>query len=301
MTIHEAVDQFFAWGVHRYTQRTLIIYTQICRQFAKHTRDVDVEQVTVMDHILPYSQKLTRAGKSETTANLHLIAIRQLWKFCERVLADHYDLQLKMRHDAIPIRGRIRPRHHKPLTEHEWQLLRGTFARKTLADIRDEALLTLLHDTGMRVSELVALNVDDIDLDRREVLAITRKRRDAAGYRSIPFTPKTERILRGWLPILATLHKRNEHALFVGLRGTGRLTTRQVERIFHTRCRAVSITGKTPHSMRHAFAQRLASAQMYQPYLQQLLGHSSPASSQVYYNIKNDDVHKAYDRATDVA
>jgi len=206
-----------------------------------------------------------------------------------------------MRHDAIPIRGRIRARHHKPLTEYEWQLLRGTFTRETTADIRDEALLTLLHDTGMRVSELVALSVDDIDLDRREVLAITRKRRDAAGYRSIPFTPETERILRGWLPILATLHKRNERALFIGLRGTGRLTTRQVERIFRARCRVVGITGKTPHSMRHAFAQRLASAQMYQPYLQQLLGHSSPASSQVYYNIQNDDVHKAYDRATDVA
>ncbi len=301
MTIHKAIDYFFAWGVHRYAQRTLIIYTQLCRQFANYQGDIDIRNITVMDHIIPYTQKLRVKGKSDTTINLHLIAIRQLWKFCENVLVDHYNLRLHMRYSAIPVRGRIRPRHYKPLTAWEWEKIRNTFTRDTITDIRDESLLTLLYDTGVRASELVAVNVDDVDLERREVLVITRKRRDAAGYRSVPFTPTTVKILRWWLPILATLQKKDdERALFIGLRGSGRLTTRQVERIFRSRCKLAGVTGKTPHSMRHAFAQRLASAKMYQPYLQQLLGHSSPASSQVYYNINNDDVRAAYDEAIGV-
>ena len=301
ITIHEAISQFCAWGAHRYVARTLAIYVSLCRRFATFSDRTQIDQITVLDHILPYTEKLLRERKSEGTINLHLIAIRQLWRFVETVLADHYNLRLRMNHRAIPIRGRIRPKHHRPFTVPEWELLQSSFSRETVADIRDEAILRLLYDTGMRVSELVSLNTEDIDLDRREVTAITRKRRDAAGYRSIPFTRKTIEVFRYWLPILETYRRRgNEKALFIGLsRRRGQLSVRQVERIFRLRCESVGITGKTPHSMRHGFAQRLASAQMYQPYLQQLLGHSSPASSQVYYNLKNDDIRDAYDRATD--
>ncbi len=300
MKLQKSIDLFFAWGIHNYSRRTAILYTNIARQFASsidvmnHTNLCDIG---VMTHIIPYAEQLRKRGIAEGTVNLHLISIRQLWRFCENVLCDNYSISLNMRHEAIPVR-KVKANSHKPITPEEWDTIEHVFQSTTIKGIRDQLLMRLMYATGLRVSEVIDLNVGDIDLINNEIVAITRKRRDTANHRTVPYTPDVTRIMKVWLPILATLHNDKQRALFVGLRGGGRLTTRQVERIFKEYCQRAKITGKrTPHSMRHAFGQRLASAQMYQPYLQQLMGHSLPASSQVYYNIKNENVRKAYHEA----
>ncbi|HMG28775.1 MAG TPA: tyrosine recombinase XerC [Jiangellaceae bacterium] len=161
--------------------------------------------------------------------------------------------------------------------------------------LRDRALLELLYATGIRVSELVGLDVGDIDHHRRVVRVLGKGRKE----RSVPFGGPAEAAVRDWLTRgrahLATPPAGS--AMFVGVRG-GRLGARAVREIVHVRLRAVpGGPDLGPHGLRHTAATHLLDGGADLRSVQELLGHASLATTQVYTHVSVDRLRRVYEQA----
>ncbi len=161
------------------------------------------------------------------------------------------------------------------------QLLAAPTREETPKAIRDKALLELLYATGMRVTELVNLDVDDVDLANALVTCGT----DAKHKRTVPIYPEAVRALERYLgesrPRLAAKNP-EERALFLNHRGR-RLTRQGLWLIIKEYVNQVGIEGHvTPHTLRHSFATHLLRAGAGLKEVQARLGHASPTTTQVY-------------------
>ena len=166
----------------------------------------------------------------------------------------------------------------------------------TPAGLRDRAILELLYGSGLRVSELVGLDLADVQLGAR----LLRVRGKGRKERIVPFGTKAEEALRAYLPVRAAWRRSveaREDPLFVTRRG-GRLTDRSVRRIVAAAVRHVaSLHRLHPHALRHAFATHLLEAGMDLRAIQELLGHASLATTQVYTNVDLAHLMEVYRRS----
>lgn len=161
--------------------------------------------------------------------------------------------------------------------------------------LRDRAVLELLYATGIRVSELVGLDLDDIDESRRVVRVLGKGRRE----RGVPYGVPAQQAMTAWID-----HGRAElaapsagRALFVGARGA-RLGQRGVRTIVHERLRAVPDAPDVgPHGLRHTAATHLLEGGADLRSVQELLGHASLATTQIYTHVSVDRLRRAYEQA----
>jgi integrase/recombinase XerC len=162
-------------------------------------------------------------------------------------------------------------------------------------DLRDQAMLELLYATGIRVSELCGLDVDDVDRDRRVVRVLGKGRRE----RSVPFGAPALQALDRWCvygrPLLA--REGSGPALFLGVRG-GRIDAGTVRRVVHARVRQVEgAPDMGPHGLRHSAATHLLEGGADLRSVQELLGHASLSSTQVYTHVSIERLRRAYNQA----
>lgn len=161
--------------------------------------------------------------------------------------------------------------------------------------LRDRAVLELLYATAIRVSELVGLDIDDVDEERRVLRVLGKGRKE----RSVPYGAPAESAVRDWLeygrPHL--LRPGAGAALFLGARG-GRLGVRAVREIVHRRLQAVpQAPDLGPHGLRHSAATHLLEGGADLRAVQELLGHASLATTQIYTHVSVDRLRKAYRQA----
>lgn len=161
--------------------------------------------------------------------------------------------------------------------------------------LRDVAVLELLYATGVRVGELVGLDVDDVDGDRRVVRVLGKGRKE----RSVPFGVPAARSLEQWLrngrPELASAT--SPPALFLGVRG-GRLDQRVVREMVHRRLSQVpGAPDMGPHGLRHTAATHLVEGGADLRTVQELLGHASLSTTQLYTHVSTDRLRRAYSQA----
>jgi len=164
----------------------------------------------------------------------------------------------------------------------------------TPAGRRDRAILELLYGSGLRVSELVGLDLGDVDRGQR----LLRVRGKGRKERIVPFGGKAAEALTAYLPDRAAWRRaaarHDGDPLFVNQRG-GRLTDRSVRRIVDAAVRRVaSLHRLHPHSLRHAFATHLLEAGMDLRAIQELLGHASLATTQVYTSVDLERLMAVY-------
>jgi integrase/recombinase XerC len=154
----------------------------------------------------------------------------------------------------------------------------------TPAGRRDRALIELLYAAGLRVSELVGLDLGDVQLSKRVIRVRGKGRKE----RLIPFGRPAAAAIAAYLPDRAGWRTRSgddQDPLFVNQRG-GRLTDRSVRRILDQGVsRSADLHHLHPHALRHAFATHLLEAGMDLRAIQELLGHSSLATTQVYTKV----------------
>jgi integrase/recombinase XerD len=176
-------------------------------------------------------------------------------------------------------------------------LLRAPTKHDSARGQRDSALLELLYATGMRVSEVVALNMGDVDLSTSCVHCVNRNGKHKE--RVIPIYPRAVETLNGYLesarPKLT--HDERELALFLNHRGH-RLTRQGLWLIIKKYVEEIGIGSPvTPHTLRHSFATHLLNGGADVREVQGLLGHANVSTTQVYTQLSQEKLREIYDEA----
>jgi integrase/recombinase XerC len=172
---------------------------------------------------------------------------------------------------------------------------RAAGADETTAGLRDQAVLELLYATGARVSELCGLDIDDVDRSRRTVRVLGKGRKE----RVVPLGEPALAAVDGWLhggrPAWAT--GSSGPALLLGARG-GRLDPRTARRVVHERLAAVpGLPDLGPHGLRHSAATHLLEGGADLRTVQELLGHATLATTQIYTHVSIERLRATYERA----
>jgi integrase/recombinase XerC len=159
---------------------------------------------------------------------------------------------------------------------------------------RDRLILEMLYATGVRVSELCGLDVDDVDRSRHVVRVMGK----GAKERSVPYGQPAERALDAWLrhgrPGMATAH--SGAALLLGTKG-GRLQTTAVRQVVAAYAQAAGLPHLSPHALRHSAATHMLEGGADLRAVQELLGHSSLSSTQIYTHVSIERLRTAYQQA----
>jgi integrase/recombinase XerC len=233
---------------------------------------------------------MARQGLSRRTQGRALSALRTFLRFaCREGLAESNPAQGV----PTPKAERTLPRHLRP-GEIEAVLEAPDNDDPHLLH-RDRALLEVLYATGIRVSELVGLDWRDLDVDGR-VLRVLGK---GGKERMVPFGRPAAAALRLWLGAWEEVRRRRpgserEEPVFLNHRG-GRLSDRSVRRILeHAVERAAIASGVHPHTLRHTFATHLLENGADLRAIQELLGHSSLATTQRYIHLDVDRLLSVY-------
>ena len=177
----------------------------------------------------------------------------------------------------------------------------GRASRQATSDLapamrRDRAMLELLYASGLRVSELVGLDLRSINWGDKMVLVRGKGRKE----RLVPFGEKASQAMRDYLPVRDKVLAKNQTsspALFLNARGV-RITTRSVDRLVKKYVRLFGPDVRTsPHSLRHAFATHLLTEGADLRAIQEMLGHASLSTTQKYTQVSIKQLMEVYDKA----
>ena len=169
-----------------------------------------------------------------------------------------------------------------------------TFVGHEPVDLRDRAILELLYATGIRVGELCGLDVHDVDPGRRVVRVLGKGRKE----RSVPYGIPAQRALDRWATVRpGWVGTGGGAALFLGVRG-GRIDPRTVRTLVHRRLAAVpGAPDLGPHGLRHSAATHLLEGGADLRSVQELLGHATLATTQIYTHVSIERLRTSYERA----
>jgi len=189
-----------------------------------------------------------------------------------------------------PRLGRRLPRF---VPEEELQdLLDGDWSAEPNG-LRDRAILELFYATGMRLSELVSLQREDVDLRRQTVRVLGKGRKE----RIVVFGEKAREAIEQYREQLRAQHGRASGPLFPGRSG-GTISPRTVQRIVGRHLgRLARAGGRNPHVLRHSFATHLLDRGADIRAIQELLGHASLGTTQVYTHVSVETLRRAFDQA----
>jgi integrase/recombinase XerC len=161
--------------------------------------------------------------------------------------------------------------------------------------VRNRAMVELLYATGLRVGELAALDVDDLNPDRRTLRVVGKGNKERTVPYGVPAAVAVDDWVRRARPLLATSH--SGPALFLGARGN-RVDQRQVRTVVNALFEALGDTSATgPHALRHSAATHLLDGGADLRAVQEILGHSSLATTQIYTHVSVERLRSSYQQA----
>ncbi len=268
---------------------TLRSYRNDLRALRQAVKDLPWEKVDLLI-LRQFVAQQRESNLSKSTVARRVACTRSFFRFLAR---DGYLAQ-------NPAAGLIRPKQEKPLPSflsvEEASRLVEAPAGDDLARLRDRAILEALYSTGMRVSELVGLKVRDLDLISETLKVIGKGRKE----RLVPVGSFCVQAIRRYL---GAWHRQVPGAVFEDRplfqnRRRGPLTDRSVRRILNRYLHQVSIDRRiSPHALRHSFATHLLDRGADLRSVQELLGHSSLATTQVYTHVTTERLKRVYDSA----
>lgn len=228
------------------------------------------------------------AGKSRATLARRTAAARAFstWAAREGYLAADVAARL-----VTPKVGRHLP---KVLAQDEaGELMGNAVSPDEKHFLRDSAMLELLYATGMRVAELTGLNAGDVDLSRHTARVMGKGNKQ----RVVPFGHAAADAIAAWLDVRGEFQPtEDENALFLGTRGK-RIDQRQVRRVVERASQVTGTTGLTPHGLRHSAATHLLEGGADLRVVQEVLGHASLQTTQVYTHVSAARLKKIYEQA----
>lgn len=270
-----------------YLKRFLVFAGQIDPQ------DIDLNLIRKYRlHLSRWTDSKTKKGLKRITQNYFMIALRAFLRYLAR-----QDVK-----SLSPEKVELGETEARPLKVLDDTALKNLLEAPDTTDksgLRDKAILELLFSTGLRVSEAASLNRDNINLDRREFAVIGKGSKERIVFLSDSACE--------WLNRYLDIRKDTFKPLFVRFQGrvdpsdsgeAMRLTPRSIERIVEKYVKAVGLSVKaTPHTLRHSFATDLLINGADIRSVQEMLGHSNIATTQIYTHVTNahlKDVHKTF-------
>ncbi len=272
------------------SENTLKAYQRDLTAFSAFVREYWQKRLTEVDRhlIRDYLAVLHRKGFKSASVAQHLAALRSFYGYLKRFGYIETDPTQAVR---IHKHGKHLP---QVLSVDETDLLLSGIDTSMPLGMRDRAIFELLYATGIRLSELVGLNVDGVDLDVGFVRVYGKGRKE----RIVPIGEYAVQALMLYLAeARPKLSKPEETALFVNNRGS-RLTQRGVQYLLNKHIHQCAISKQvSPHSLRHSFATHLLDAGADLRVVQELLGHVSLSTTQIYTRISQSKLKSVYNRA----
>jgi integrase/recombinase XerD len=291
MNVQQAIADFLQHGqaVRNLSDRTIRAYHSDLSQFHLHVTDKNMVDITP-EHLEDYLEKLGMGPYRDTSIRRKVAALKVFFRYLEEqgVVSESPARKLRIKR---PVESRVptvlSSREVRSLLAAPKEQISALSAARDLSPggrnryfcaVRDNLILELLFSTGIRIGELVAINVGDVDLAAREIHITGRATRG----RAVSLTSDVVLVaLATYIDLRGDRHLETQ-ALFVGRSGT-RLTIYSIENIFKKHVRLAEIKRHiTPHALRHTMAAMLVSAGTDIHEIQEILGHASILSTQVY-------------------
>ena len=251
-------------------------------------RSPDPASISPLD-LRGYIAALHEAGYAPTSISRRLASLRSFFKFAQREgLADS--------NPAKPLRN---PRKQRKLphflSSDEIGMLLSAPPKSQPMGLRDSAILETLYSAGLRVSELVGINLNDLDLED----GLVRVRGKGKKERLAPLGSYAVKAMENWLRMRAADKSEGgrDGAVFLNKFGK-RLTTRSIGRMLEKYLKQTGLDLRTsPHTLRHSFATHLLNGGADIRSVQELLGHKSLVTTQIYTHVSTAGLKQAYEKA----
>jgi integrase/recombinase XerD len=265
----------------RCSPHTVMAYRNDLMQLEAHLTHAGITtwRVVVPEDVTAYLQSLRERQYASSTIARKTAATKSFFQYLKQEEKVETDLSPFL---ASPHVDRYIP--HAITTDEVTRLLAAPTRVRTPESVRDAAMLQLLYATGMRVSELVALDLEHLDL----VAACIRCQGRAARERMVPLTVAATDALQRYLaqsrPVIARVHGADTAALFLNHRGQ-RLTRQGFWLLLKGYAQSAAVRNVTPHTLRHTFAAHALTTGRQLRDVQTMLGHVSISTTQVYQRL----------------
>jgi len=268
------------------SEHTIKNYSIDLRSFFSFMKDVSIEKIDYLE-IRRFLASLNEKGFSKSSISRKLACLRSFFKFLVR------ENHLK----ENPTSSISTPKKDKKLPlfleeKEVFNLLEAPQAQSKI-EKRDKAILELLYSSGIRVSELVGLNIEDVDFFG-EVLRVRGKGKKE---RLVPAGSKALNAIRDYLSFRGDGQGSGRGPLFLN-KGKTRLTDRSVRRVVLKYARRIALNKNiSPHVLRHTFATHMLDRGADLRSVQELLGHENLSTTQIYTHVTTKRLKEAYDDA----
>ena len=271
------------------SDNTLQSYKRDLKQFKKYLESYEIHYNRVKENdIKDYIREMQEQGKKASSISRGIASIRSFYQFVLK------NKKIKVDPTQNIQSPKIEKRIPSVLTAKEVELLLNQPKDVDLKGIRDKAMLEFAYATGMRVTEIISLNIDDINLDEGYVVC-----KNANKQRKIPLGTMSLKALKEYVDEArdVLVKTEGEQALFVNINGT-RLTRQGFWKIIKFYKEQAHIEKDiTPHVLRHSFATHLLQNGADLKAIQTMLGHSDISSTQVYMQFQDDGIKNVYKKA----
>jgi integrase/recombinase XerD len=266
---------------------TLQSYKRDIEQYINYLKDINLKKLsnTQKATIIAYILNLQKKGRATTTISRNIASLRSFYQYIKKNKIIEQD----------PTEGVETPKVKKKLPQilstQEVKLLLEQPKCTDLKGYRDKAMLELLYATGIRVSELISLDIQDVDLDMKFIRCNKSSRE-----RKIPIGSIAVKSINDYLNKSRKylINNTNEKAMFVNING-GRLTRQGFWKIIKQYKNQSKINKDiTPHTLRHSFAAHLLENGADLKSIQEMLGHSDISSTQIYAQIAKNKIKEVY-------
>ena len=272
------IDEYIEYleKIKGYSKNTITSYkTDIKKYFeyinTKNKKYYEIEK---------YVQSLSKSKYAKSTVNRKIVSISSFFNWC----INQKKLNIK---DIKQIKN-IKTERKLPtiLTSNYINNLLDTIPTSTSKEIRDRTIIEILYSSGLRVSELTNLKLNDFK--KNKSLKVLGKGNKA---RLLPMTDKSFKYMNLWISKYRCEYKneKSSNYIFLGVRG-GKISEREIQRIVNLRL------GTFPHSIRHTFATHLLDGGADLRVVQEMLGHSDPSTTQIYTHVSKKQLKDKYKR-----
>ncbi len=263
-------------NIKGYSKYTLISYKTDIQKYFEY---LNKNKLNYYD-IEKYIQNLSKKKYAKTTINRKIVSITNFFKWCK----NKKNLNLK---DIKTIKN-MKTERKLPtiLTSNYINKLLDTIPTSTTKEVRDRSIIEILYSSGLRVSELTNLKLNDIKQNKSiKVLGKGNK------VRILPMTDNAFNFLQLWINTHREdyINNYSDKYIFLGVRGK-KISEREIQRIVNLRL------GTFPHSIRHTFATHLLDGGADLRVVQEMLGHTDPSTTQIYTHVSKKQLKDKYKR-----